>query len=78
MQSLPSQGFGSKLFMARAAIGIAIAVAIIAPAAVRDLAWIPFFEGLAVAAFRPTERYGYIVVDGALLVGAVATSLALA
>lgn len=78
VHSLALQGFGSNLFMARVAIGIAIAIAIIAPVASRNLAWIPFFEGLAIAAFRPTERYGHIVVDGALLVGAVATSLALA
>ncbi len=37
--------------------------------------WIPVAELLALVRFRPTERYGHSIVDGALLFGALATLL---
>src|SRR5688572_23933558 len=48
------------------------AVALAAPAPVRPLGALPLAMGLAAAAFRPSERYGALVVDGALLLGALA------
>jgi 4-hydroxybenzoate polyprenyltransferase len=54
-----------------AALGTALAA--LAPAAVRPLAAVPLAELAALLAFRPGERYGLAVVDGALLVGACAS-----
>jgi hypothetical protein len=50
----------------------AIALALFGPSAVRALVALPLAMGAAVAAFRPGERYGALVVDGALLVGGLA------
>jgi hypothetical protein len=38
---------------------------------VRPLAALPIAMGVALLGFRPSERYGAGVVDGALLVGAL-------
>lgn len=46
--------------------------ALLGPAAVGPLVCIPGCVGLALAGFRPGERYGLVVVDGALLLGGVA------
>ncbi|MFK7897902.1 MAG: hypothetical protein AB8G23_18860 [Myxococcota bacterium] len=35
--------------------------------------WIPLAELAALAGFRQSERYGHLIVDGALLLGALAT-----
>ena len=43
------------------------------PGALTPLVWIPTAELVALAFFRPTERYGHLAVDGALLAGALAT-----
>lgn len=53
-----------------ALVGSVLAV-VAAPDSVTPLAWIPAGEALALAFFRPTERYGHLAVDGALLVGAI-------
>ena len=63
-------GRAPALWAARAMTILAIAVTLAAPASLHPLVWIPVCEGLALAYFRPTERYGHIVVDGSLLVGA--------
>ena len=47
----------------------AIALALLGPSTVRALAALPLAMTCAVAAFRPGERYGSLVVDGALLLG---------
>jgi len=65
----------SALWIARTMAILAIVVTLAAAAPLRPLVWIPVFEGLALACFRPTERYGQLAVDGALLVGAVATGV---
>lgn len=64
------------LWLARFAAmsGIALAVLGTSPVA-RTAAWIPFAECLALFRFRPTERYGHNIVDGALLLGALTTLL---
>lgn len=63
------------LWLARGMAVLAITIALISPAALRALVWIPICEGLTLARFRPTERYGHIAVDGGLLVGALLASI---
>lgn len=63
-------GRAPALWAARTMTILAIAITLAAPASLHPLVWIPVCEGLALAYFRPTERYGHIVVDGGLLVGA--------
>jgi hypothetical protein len=61
----------------RIARGCALAgvlLAALAPPAVRPLLPIPLATLAALAAFRPGERYGHVVVDGALLLGALGSS----
>lgn len=66
----------------RRALGVALAVAgggaavALAAAATRPLAAVPVAVFASIAAFRPGERYGLWVVDGALLAGSL-VSLAL-
>ena len=55
----------------------ALALALLGPSTVHALAALPFAMACAVAAFRPGERYGAIVVDGALLGGGILASVAL-
>lgn len=57
--------------IATAILAAALALALVSPAPVRPLAWLPIVMAAAVAGFRPTERYGGLVVDGALLVGSL-------
>jgi 4-hydroxybenzoate polyprenyltransferase len=49
-----------------------LGAALFAPPAVRPLAALPVAMGAALLGFRPSERYGALVVDGALLAGALA------
>lgn len=56
---------------AAALAALGVIVALVGPAAVQPLAAVPAITLLAVAAFRPGERYGLIVVDGALIAGAL-------
>lgn len=56
----------------RAARGLSIAgvaAGVLAPAALRPLGMVPFATLLALLGYRPSERYVYLVVDGALLGG---------
>jgi 4-hydroxybenzoate polyprenyltransferase len=65
--------FGPRVPM-RIARGLALAataLALAAPDGARSLAPIPLATLAALAAFRPTELYGFIAVDGALLAGAL-------
>jgi hypothetical protein len=48
-----------------------LAAALLGPAPVRPLAALPLAMAAAVLGFRPTERYGALCVDGALLAGAL-------
>jgi hypothetical protein len=57
--------------LAASALAAALGLALAAHPPVCSLVWLPITMGLAVAAFRPGERYGGLVVDGALLVGAL-------
>lgn len=58
------------LAAARAFAMAGVAAGALAPGAVRPLAAVPLVTLMALARFRPTERYGLLVVDGALLAGA--------
>ena len=64
-------GAGVPLRIARGCAVLAILTAIFAPAAARALLPVPLATLAALAAFRDDERYGLVVVDGALLVGAL-------
>lgn len=70
-------GRARTLGAASAIVASGLAAALLGPPSVRPLAALPAAMGLAVAGFRPSERYGGLVVDGALLAGA-ALSLLLA
>ncbi len=62
-----------SLRAARAMALLAIGIGFAAPAPLRPLVWIPVCEGLVLATFRPSERYGQVAVDGGLLIGALAS-----
>ncbi len=57
--------------VAGAVLFAGLAAALLGPAAVRPLAALPAAMGAALLGFRPTERYGALFVDGALLAGAL-------
>jgi 4-hydroxybenzoate polyprenyltransferase len=59
------------LSIAFAAVAVAMTVALLAPGRAVVAGWIALLECLALAGFRADERYGLIVVDGALLVGSL-------
>ena len=63
------------LWIARAMTVLAIGITLAAAVPIHPLIWIPLCEGIALTYFQPTERYGYIAVDGGLLIGALATSI---
>lgn len=71
----PSRGSQRALRLARALSLAAIAVAAMAPGELQPLVWIPASQLLALAMFRPTERYAHLAIDGSLLIGAL-TALA--
>ena len=73
--------FGTQraLWAARAVAGVgALLAAAAAPIAVRPLSWVPAMTLAALVRFRLDERYGLLVVDGALVVGAGAAIVSLA
>lgn len=51
---------------------LSVVAALLAPTSLRPLVWIPIAEWVALLGFRPGERYGHLVIDGALLVGSLA------
>jgi hypothetical protein len=65
-------GRGPTLRTARAVAILALALAAVAPAAVRPLGAVGAATLLALIPFRDGERYGLVVVDGALVLGAAA------
>jgi hypothetical protein len=60
------------LRLARGSALLGLALALLAPAGVRPLALLPAALLLALAGFRAEERYGLLVVDGALIGGSLA------
>jgi 4-hydroxybenzoate polyprenyltransferase len=61
------------LRLARATAAAVLCVALLAPGQMRPLALVPLATLAALVPFRADERYGHLVVDGALLVGAAAS-----
>jgi 4-hydroxybenzoate polyprenyltransferase len=59
------------LRIARLVAGAGVACACVAPGPARFAGGVPLATFAALLAFRPTERYGLIVVDGALVLGAL-------
>jgi 1,4-dihydroxy-2-naphthoate octaprenyltransferase len=72
-----ARGIGGRrgLWMARGLAAVAICAALAGPEATRALALVPMALLAALAPFRAEERYGLLVVDGALLVGGAAAWL---
>lgn len=67
-----------RTLRAAGAISLAgVAVALLGPPAVRPLAALPLAMAAAVLGYRPSERYGALVVDGALVAGSLAALAAL-
>jgi hypothetical protein len=64
--------FGARRARTVAALfaALALAAALLRPGPVRALAALPVAMAAAVAGFRRGERYGALLVDGALLAGA--------
>lgn len=67
-------GPARALAAARAIAAIGALGGLIAPSPVASLALIPLATLLVLIPFRPSERYGLVGVDGALLVGAIAAA----
>ena len=65
-------GAGVPLRLARLTASAGLLTAFLAPDFVRPLALVPLLTLGALLPFDPGERYGHLVVDGALLVGATA------
>ncbi len=59
------------IVVARAMAIASAAAAGMAPEAVAPLGWIPAAEAVSLCFFRPSERFGHLAVDGALLLGAL-------
>jgi len=60
------------LRLAGAIAACGLALALLAPGAIRPLACVPLAELGALACYRTSERYGLAVVDGALALGGLA------
>lgn len=65
-------GAPRALALARRVAWAGVAVALLGPAGVPPLAAVPLATAAALARFRDGERYGLVVIDGALAAGAVA------
>jgi len=63
-------GARAALGVARGLAGVAVILALAAPAPVRILTPVPVATLLVLLAFQQEERYGLVVVDGALMAGA--------
>ena len=64
-------GEGRALFVARACAVGGCLLGLVAPAPARSLVALPLATLLVLLPFRPSERYGLVAVDGALLAGAL-------
>ncbi len=64
-------GTARALALARGAALVGVVAAVVAPALLRPLVVLPAAVLATLLLFRPTERYGLAVVDGALLAGAL-------
>jgi hypothetical protein len=69
--ALARLGPRAPLRIARALAALGILLGALGPPPVRPLAAVPALTLVSLLGFRPSERYGLIVVDGALLAGAL-------
>ena len=60
------------LRLARGVAALGVIIAIAAPGTIWPLGLVPLAAGLALLRFEASERYGLVVVDGALLLGGLA------
>jgi 4-hydroxybenzoate polyprenyltransferase len=70
-QPWPHPSGARALGLASAMAAIGATLALLAPPGTRALVWVPAAQLVSLAAFRPGERYGLVVIDGALAVGAL-------
>ncbi len=68
-------GLARGLLLARGCALLALLLATFSPPPARHLLWIPLLTAVALAAFRQSERYGLLVLDGALVAGATLSLL---
>jgi hypothetical protein len=68
-------GLQRALHISRLVAGASLLVAAVGPTPVRPLLAVPLLTLGALVFFRADERYGLVVVDGALLVGALIATL---
>ncbi len=61
----------SLLMLARTIAALGALLAVFAPPGIRPLVWVPLAQLAGLAAFQPSERYGLVVIDGALALGAL-------
>jgi hypothetical protein len=54
---------------------LAVVLSLSAPAPMAAIGWVGLAEGLALMGFRKGERYGLLVIDGALLAGSLASAI---
>lgn len=66
-------GPSRALAIARVVAALGVVTAVLAPPPLPPLAALPAAVFVVLLPFRPTERYGLVVVDGALLAGALLT-----
>jgi hypothetical protein len=58
------------LSLARALSALGAILALVGPPEMRPLVWLPLAQLLALATFRPSERYSLVAIDGSLGLGA--------
>lgn len=69
---------GRALRAAAASATAGLAIALVAPSPVGALGWVPLAQLAGLLAWERSERFRLVVLDGALLVGATASLIALA
>jgi 4-hydroxybenzoate polyprenyltransferase len=60
-----------RLLPTRAIAVFAAILAMVGPPGTRPLLWLPLAQLAGLAAFRPSERYSLVVLDGSLAIGAL-------
>jgi len=65
----------ARLRLALMLCGVAAGIAALGPSSVKPLAWVGLAEAASIWTYRPGERYGLAVLDGALLAGSLVAAL---
>ena len=69
--AVPRLGVKRALGVARVVAALGVSTVFLVPEGLGSLAFVPAATLLALIAFRESERYGMLILDGALLVGAL-------